>query len=439
MTSHAFGPSTEPDNAPPDLLSAVTAFLAGRVFREQIRGCAPHVLHVGPAALDDVLSWNDLARLLGTCLFVSGNGLQFTRARTTAPLDSYSRVVAGPDGIEDRELVPDRCDALFNDGYTVKLSRVDRRIAAIRALCQGIERTIGDPVTANAYAVRDEVDAFGPHCDGHEILVLQVDGAKRWRIYGPGLSDRLDPKRAAAPNTPALVVPPDVHEIDVTLQAGDILYLPRAWWHSPIAVGGPSLHLTVALHTLSAADVLRDLVETNPFRGALRDCIQSDSDDASLEVLAEQIAETVRRELTGSVIRAALDRRALEAIPHRPVNVRPLPVLAAVGRSAGPSGSPDCYRWVASRPVRRRNDGEILLIIGANDREIAVPVTMAPLLDHLERIGSITANCLTNVVGEAAVPFARATLRRLSDMGLTLEEFDESATLRACYGRYDHL
>ena len=64
---------------------------------------------------------------------------------------------------------------------------------------------------------------------------------------------------------------------------------------------------------------------------------------------------------------------------------------------------------------------------------------MAPLLDHLERIGSITANCLTNVVGEAAVPFARATLRRLSDMGLTLEEFDESATLRACHGRYDHL
>ena len=105
-----------PAGGKPDVLDD---FLRGREFLDEIRGRAPHVLHLGRMGLDGLLSWADLGSVLETGLFAAKGDLMFTRAREVAPLDSYTRLVPGRDGEEGRELVPDRCQELFNDGYTV--------------------------------------------------------------------------------------------------------------------------------------------------------------------------------------------------------------------------------------------------------------------------------------------------------------------------------
>ena len=416
-----------PAGGKPDVLDD---FLRGREFLDEIRGRAPHVLHLGRMGLDGLLSWADLGSVLETGLFAAKGDLMFTRAREVAPVDLYTRLVPGRDGEEARELVPDRCQALFNDGYTVTVVQVDRRRPPVRALCRRIERVIGDPVAANAYGVHDEVAAFGPHCDAHEILVLQLDGAKRWRIYGPDLSERLDPKAASSLNQPAVDVSREHCLLDVTLQAGDVLYLPRAWWHEPVAAGGSSLHLTLGLHCVSGAELVRELIDTFTYRGAFREAVFSDTSDTELDSLAERIAETIREHLTGLFVRGVLDRRRLVAVTHAPIPLQEPEVAeptssgqcspaATVARTEA-----GCYQWLAARPVIRRRSADGQLVVSANGRELTLPAAMEILVDALERDGAIPASALVGVVGEAAVPFAVASLRRLTALGVVQQTSD---------------
>ena len=45
--------------------------------------------------------------------------------------------------------------------------------------------------------------------------------------------------------------------LDVTLRAGDTLYLPRGWPHEAFSADADSLHITVGLHPPTRIDALR--------------------------------------------------------------------------------------------------------------------------------------------------------------------------------------
>jgi hypothetical protein len=71
-------------------------------------------------------------------------------------------------------------------------------------------------------------------------VVLQVSGRKRWQVYGPTRVNPLPDDEEAPPK------PVDAPVWDGMLEDGDMLYIPRGWWHVAFPVGEPSLHLTVA-------------------------------------------------------------------------------------------------------------------------------------------------------------------------------------------------
>ncbi|MEJ7561939.1 MAG: cupin domain-containing protein, partial [Ilumatobacteraceae bacterium] len=84
------------------------------------------------------------------------------------------------------------------------------------------------------------------HFDFHDVLVVQLSGSKRWRVW-----DRLDrtatPVRGA-PHTHA----PTIDEVgearfDRILEAGDCLHVPRGCPHSPETVDEASAHLTIGI------------------------------------------------------------------------------------------------------------------------------------------------------------------------------------------------
>jgi lysine-specific demethylase/histidyl-hydroxylase NO66 len=111
-------------------------------------------------------------------------------------------------------------------------------------------------VQANAYATPAASQGFGVHHDTHDVLVLQVAGAKRWRIYAPLLELPLKQQRWSAD----LGDPGEPVE-DLTLEAGDTLYLPRGWPHEATAADADSLHVTVGLHPATRLDALRQALE----------------------------------------------------------------------------------------------------------------------------------------------------------------------------------
>lgn len=102
----------------------------------------------------------------------------------------------------------------------------------------------------------DGKEGFGTHWDDHDVVVVQLDGAKRWKVFGPTRNAPMH-RDVAEPQEPC-----EEPTAEFVLTAGDLLYLPRGWWHSVSASEGVrSLHLTCGLTTTTGADLIVWLAE----------------------------------------------------------------------------------------------------------------------------------------------------------------------------------
>lgn len=148
--------------------------------------------------------------------------------------------------------------ARHDAGGSLVVSQFHELHAPLARFCRGLEKVFLHPVQANIYLTPPGAQGFRVHFDTHDVLVLQVSGAKAWRVWDEipyALPTRATPwankHHAEGP----------VH--DITLAPGDALYLPRGMMHEAAAqqTGAPSLHITIGFLEASMADMLRELLE----------------------------------------------------------------------------------------------------------------------------------------------------------------------------------
>ena len=122
----------------------------------------------------------------------------------------------------------------------------------LAAFCRQLEAELGHPVQANAYYTPASAQGFAVHHDTHDVFCLQVEGEKRWLVYPPALELPLkDQKYVPEMGAPGEAI------LDVTMQAGDTLYLPRGWLHQAMTSDAASLHLTVGVNVATWRDAVR--------------------------------------------------------------------------------------------------------------------------------------------------------------------------------------
>ena len=172
--------------------------------------------------------------------------------------------------------------------------------------CRGLEADLGEPVQANSYYTPAGSQGFGVHHDTHDVLCLQVAGEKRWLVYEPLLELPLKQQRWSSDlGTPGPVVQ------DLTLRAGDTLYLPRGWLHEALTSESDSLHITVGIHVYTRLDALRAAVESLAGDVEVR---RSLGDDGSLP---GDVLDRLRTELAPDDVRERRRRRLVDT--RRPV------------------------------------------------------------------------------------------------------------------------
>lgn len=145
----------------------------------------------------------------------------------------------------------------YADGYSVVLKRIHQCWNPISRLCFNLSKTLSHTVQANMYLTPKYSNAYNPHIDTHDVLILQISGTKHWKIY-----DTLS-------ETP-LIESPGVSSIDksalsglkeYTLCAGDLIYIPRGVPHDAYTTDESSLHLTLGIYPVQWADLLKSVVE----------------------------------------------------------------------------------------------------------------------------------------------------------------------------------
>lgn len=143
----------------------------------------------------------------------------------------------------------------LREGATLVLDAVDELSEPVEGLAKGLELFFREHVQVNLYAGWQTSRGFDLHWDDHDVFILQVAGRKSWSVYGMTRPSPLvnDLEKAERPAHAPLW--------EGTLEDGDLLYIPRGWWHVAVPLAEPTLHLTVGVHNRTGLDLLRWLSE----------------------------------------------------------------------------------------------------------------------------------------------------------------------------------
>jgi ribosomal protein L16 Arg81 hydroxylase len=145
---------------------------------------------------------------------------------------------------ETIRLSEEKLRVLVTEGYTININNVARFCERIRHADAWLQKTLQKPVRTNLYHVEGTLNGLKPHYDLHDVFVVQTNGRKRWRLSGWVDTAAGD----GAPSSPAQA--PANWDIDVILEAGDVLYVPTGCWHFVVPVGTKSTHLTIGVHVI---------------------------------------------------------------------------------------------------------------------------------------------------------------------------------------------
>jgi ribosomal protein L16 Arg81 hydroxylase len=220
------------------------------------------------------------------------------------PSETYLKVLKNAERIDHSLLTEEyldigvrrrriRKDALYHylaDDASLVLNRIDLYSPIVSDICLQVSRFAKAQASANAYVSFGREPATDVHWDRHDIFAIQLLGEKRWEIFKPTFELPLNSQTSSQKKSQV----PAVAELDIILKAGDVLYLPRGWWHRVTPVENkPTLHLAIGAHTPLLLDYLiwacgNKLPDHLPFRKSVNSV---ETDDGQLEIIIAKLSD----------------------------------------------------------------------------------------------------------------------------------------------------
>lgn len=195
-------------------------------------------------------------------------------------------------GAPRRRIVQPRFHALLKAGATMILNRVDVRHALIRSLCLDVAKFVSQHTLANGYLAFGNDPSFGKHWDCHDVFAVQLHGRKRWQLYRPTFELPLATQTSKECKQDC----PDEPVLDIVLETGDVLYIPRGWWHCATAIGEETFHVAIGVHPPFVLDYFTWLCSAKlPQILACRRSLSFEHDNlGAVRAAADDIGEALR-------------------------------------------------------------------------------------------------------------------------------------------------
>lgn len=220
-------------------------------------------LHI-PGAADkfaQVLDWTSIDRLLDMTHIWTETSFRLVLDSVPVPPAQYSAKATSRDGAPVLQPVAAKVQDWVRRGASVVMNDVDSLTPGLAAVSAALEGAGLGKAQANVYISWQSHKAFHAHYDTHDVWALQVEGEKAWNIWEG---------RAEWPIAHTIFrgQPQEVHERAkgalrqrLVLKKGDILYLPRGWYHDALAEAPNSVHVAYGVHAPLGLDFANILAE----------------------------------------------------------------------------------------------------------------------------------------------------------------------------------
>lgn len=389
--------------APQDLAGLLTP-IDSRSF---LRTCwGQTFLHVpgAPGKFSDLLPWPALNKILEQHRLDTPR-VRLTREGKPVPATSFlsyqtnrrrpNQPIARVRGAElTREL---------REGATLVLDAVDELHSPITRLAESLESLFHVRIQVNAYAGWRTSHGFDLHWDDHDVFILQVAGRKHWKVYG--MTRKYPLARDVEPTTEK----PQIPLWEGMLNDGDLLYIPRGWWHVATPLDEPTLHLTVGVNNANGHDLLSWFVDKLRAHEDVRRDLSLFEDEVRQAGIVTALRDLFVREWSPDVIRQYLADLDGRSQPRAHMNL-------PWGAMPDVLPSPDTdfrVTWAsARRPILDRVGEEIHLT--ALGRRWRFAAAAGPMLEKL------TSGSACSLAEFAHEPKATAFIRELTVNGLVV-------------------
>lgn len=183
----------------------------------------------------------------------------------------------------------------LREGATLIINAVQDFSTPLQQLCFNLEQVLRTNVNVNTYVAFRDLQGFDLHFDDHDVFILQVYGHKDWCVYGETLPNTV--KDIAEPPRPD-----GAPVFKRRLAPGDMLYIPRGWWHYATPCEEPSLHLTVGTMIPTFLDLIGWL-QSQLFaaNGDVRSRLPIYTTNGPCEEQVDRIAESLSRHVIESL------------------------------------------------------------------------------------------------------------------------------------------
>ncbi|XP_066532221.1 ribosomal oxygenase 1 [Hoplias malabaricus] len=241
----------------------------------------------------------------------------------------------------------------YENGCSLRMLNPQAFSSTVWNVLSILQEKFGSMAGSNVYLTPAGTQGFAPHYDDIEAFLMQLEGKKHWRVYNPRSADETLPV-VSSPNFKQAEVGKPI--MDIVLEAGDLLYLPRGFIHQGNCLpDAHSMHITISsFQRNSWGDLLLKVMpaalemameEDVEFRKGLpvdyltfMGVQNSDKEDPRRDKFLSHIEGLMKKLVSYAPVDAAVDQKAREFL-H---DCLP-PVLSADEKSSSVYGAP--ARW----------------------------------------------------------------------------------------------
>lgn len=223
-------------------------------FRAEYEGRQP--LHI-PAAEGSnkqaLLTWDAFNGLLNQTNVWDSERLQLMRHDDAVPPEQYCRRKRTPEGLIWRPS-PAKVEVLLSAGASILANDVMTLHSPVTHVGVALGEALAAEVGASVFCSFKGGRAVATHYDVHEVFAVQTEGEKVWNLYEGRVIDPVG-------------YPPGMTQSDfnkacgrlvstITMRPGDVLYMPRGFYHDTVTQDQPSLHVSFTVMPLAGRSIL---------------------------------------------------------------------------------------------------------------------------------------------------------------------------------------
>ncbi|MBP2320454.1 hypothetical protein JOF56_000839 [Kibdelosporangium banguiense] len=291
----------------------------------------------------------------------------------------------------------DRLGRLLESGCTVVLDALDSFDSTMEIACRALQWWSREVVQVNTYLTTKDAPGFSLHWDDHDVVIVQLAGEKSWEVRGR--SRPVPMYRDAEHNQE----PCEEVVWSGTMRAGDVMHIPRGFWHRASRADrgdGHSLHATFGFVKRTGVDWLTWVADHSRERELFRHDLDRFGDGAEKVEQEDTLVTNVSQLLTDYPVQEFLVRREAERPPPRHVATR------------GVFGEPSAVVCVADFPPRMERNESTVDVYAAGKKITfsarAEPALRVLLSGHPVNLATLTD--VANVTNVDAVALAEPLL-----------------------------